>query len=161
MPNLPGTPVYLRIEPGHSLILRTFEHLAISGPTWSFVKPAKKLLELAGPWNVEFLSGGPVLPKPYQTDRLESWTTNGDAETERFAGTARYRTHFDLPVRTGGASIWDVSLFNTARVRLNGQDLGALIMNPYRVELRNLKPTGNLLEVEVTNLSANRIRDRA
>ena len=44
-------------------------------------------------------------------------------------------------------------------MRLNGRNLGTLLMNPYRIALDNLRPAGNRLEVEVTNLTANRIRD--
>jgi hypothetical protein len=49
---------------------------------------------------------------------------------------------------------------NSARVRLNGQDLGTLVTAPYRLEI----PAGvlkdqNELEIEVTNLMANRIAD--
>ena len=47
----------------------------------------------------------------------------------------------------------------SARVKLNGKDYGTLIMPPFRVVVDNLKPTGNTLEVEVTSVSANRIRD--
>jgi hypothetical protein len=42
---------------------------------------------------------------------------------------------------------------------LNGNDLGTLITPPYRIAVEALKPAGNQLEVEVTNVSANRIRD--
>ena len=50
---------------------------------------------------------------------------------------------------------------HSARVRLNGRELGTLIMHPYRVAIPAdvLKASGNELEVEVTNLAANRIRD--
>jgi hypothetical protein len=47
----------------------------------------------------------------------------------------------------------------SARVRLNGEDLGTLITPPFGVAVANLKPTGNRLEVEVTSVAANRIRD--
>src|SRR5205823_5516739 len=47
----------------------------------------------------------------------------------------------------------------SARVRLNGQELGILFARPFRVETGPLRRTGNELEIEVTNLSANRIRD--
>ena len=47
----------------------------------------------------------------------------------------------------------------SARVRLNGRDLGVLFAAPYRIETGPLRRTGNVLEIEVTNLSANRIRD--
>jgi hypothetical protein len=153
--------VNLHIEPGHSLLLRTLENRQAQGTTFHFSKPGEKFLELAGPWKVEFLSGGPTLPKPYETRKLESWTNNGDPETERFAGTAVYRTTFDLPeADKQKAFCLDLGrVSNSARVRLNGRELGTLLMNPYRVAIDNLKPAGNLLEVEVTNLTANRIRD--
>ena len=47
----------------------------------------------------------------------------------------------------------------SARVRVNGKDYGTLITPPFRVVVDNLKPTGNVLEVEVTSVAANRIRD--
>jgi len=49
----------------------------------------------------------------------------------------------------------------SVRVRFNGVDLGCLFVYPYIVDLppEMLKTTGNVLELEVTNLSANRVRD--
>ncbi len=44
-------------------------------------------------------------------------------------------------------------------MRLNGEDLGTLIVPPFRAVVNELKPANNLLEIEVTNVSANRIRD--
>ncbi len=44
-------------------------------------------------------------------------------------------------------------------MRLNGQDLGTSFALPFAQDVANLKPAGNVLVVEVTNLSANRIRD--
>jgi hypothetical protein len=47
----------------------------------------------------------------------------------------------------------------SAHVTVNGKDYGKLIIPPFRVLVDNLKPTGNELEVEVTSVTANRIRD--
>ena len=47
----------------------------------------------------------------------------------------------------------------SARVRLNSKDYGTLIAPPFRVRVDNLKPNGNVLEVEITSVAANRIRD--
>ena len=44
-------------------------------------------------------------------------------------------------------------------MQLNGKDLGIVWSLPFQVRLGALKPTGNVLEIEVTNLPANRIRD--
>ena len=50
---------------------------------------------------------------------------------------------------------------NPAALAVDSQSLGTLIMAPYRVMIPQglLKAIGNELQVEVTNLSANRIRD--
>lgn len=44
-------------------------------------------------------------------------------------------------------------------MRLNGKDYGTLFTPPFRVVVDNLKAKDNVLEVEVTSTSANRIRD--
>lgn len=155
-----GQPqVRLRLEPGHSIIVRTFNTGTVSGSEWQFAAPAKEAMTLPGPWTVRFIEGGPVLPKPYETAQLGSWTGSGDLEAGRFAGTAAYSTHFDAPAGSGPWLLDLGRVCHSARVRLNGQDLGTVLMEPYRVTVAALKPTGNQLEIEVTNLSANRIRD--
>jgi len=100
------------------------------------------------------------LPTPFTTERLASWTELGGAEAQRFAGTALYSITFDAP--SGPASHWALDLgevSQSARVRLNGRELGTIILPPFRVGLDQLQAKGNVLEVEVTNVSANRIRD--
>lgn len=156
------TEVYLHLEPGHSLILRTFENRQAQGVVSPILKPGERVLEIPGPWKLDFVAGGPALPTPCETTKLDSWTTNGDPATVSFAGTAVYRTSFDLPDSARGHERLYLDLgrvCNSARVRLNGRHQSTLIMTPFRLLLEGLKPTGNLLEIEVTNLSANRIRD--
>jgi hypothetical protein len=46
-----------------------------------------------------------------------------------------------------------------ARVRLNGKYLSTLSLPPFRIVVDNLQPKDNRLEVEMTSVSANRIRD--
>jgi hypothetical protein len=159
--------VYLRLEPGHSIILRTVDKERIEGPRWTWPKPGEVVAQINGPWQVEFIAGGPELPEPMQMTELRSWTSAGDPAAESFAGTARYRCRFDLPTGTSAADqgapiLLDLGeVKHVARVRLNGKDLGARFMRPYRLPIPAglFRTQGNLLEVEVTNLAANRIRD--
>ena len=45
-------------------------------------------------------------------------------------------------------------------MKLNGRDLGTLFSRPFRLRVGEaLRPGTNTLEVEVTNLAANRVRD--
>jgi hypothetical protein len=139
------------------VIVRTFKDAGASVPAWSYDEPGPPS-RIEGPWRVSFVEGGPELPSPFETSALASWTSRG-GEAERFAGAARYTAQFDAPP---GAGPWFIDLgrvCHSARVRLNGEDLGTLLLPPYRVRVDRLRPTANRLEVEVTNLSANRVRD--
>ena len=72
------------------------------------------------------------------------------------------RSSTDAPGGAPAAGDWLLDLgrvAESARVRLNGRELGTLFARPFRVETGALRPTGNVLEVEVTNVSANRVRD--
>ena len=149
--------VYLQIESGQSLLVSTSR---AKGTKWRYVKPVAEGTQLPGEWSVEFIKGGPVLPGPARMRALSSWTSLDDAEAKRFAGTARYRVEFDAPARTADA--WQLDLGDvreTARVTLNGKRLATMWSLPFSVRLDGLKARGNVLEVEVTNLPANRIRD--
>jgi hypothetical protein len=127
-----------------------------------FARRGQALLEVPGPWQVRFVAGGPELPKPYEAAALASWTSSGDPEAVRFGGTAVYKVAFDAPAAcVGQPVILDLGRVEvSARVRLNGEQAGSAILTPYRLLLpRGLTAGRNELEVEVTNLGANRIRD--
>ncbi len=154
------TKVYLQLAPRDSVVLRTFTDRKLDGPAWAYWKPAGDPITLAGTWTVKFLHGGPTLPASFKTTRLASWTELGGEDARSFAGTARYTLAFDAPATT--AAGWWLDLGNvcqSARVRLNDRDFGAAIKPPFRVALDGLKPKGNLLEMEATNVAANRVRD--
>ena len=83
----------------------------------------------------------------------------GRCAAERFAGTARYTLEFDAPVAADDYLLDLGKVAESARVRINGRDLGTLFAAPFHLRTGPLRRTGNRLEIEVTNLSANRIRD--
>ena len=152
--------VYVQLLPGASLFLRTFARTDATGPLWFYFQPAGEPVVLDGTWTVDFLAGGPALPPSFQTEALVSWTNGGNVEAARFAGTARYTLIFDAPHTQ--ADEWRLDLgtiLDSARVSLNGRPLGAVIAEPFQIALGALKPTGNVLEIEITNVAANRIRD--
>lgn len=157
-----GTEVRVFLEPAGAILLATFDARRVTGPAFRFARYGAPLLTLGGPWQVRFVTGGPVLPKPYETAALASWTANGDPETMRFGGTAVYRTIFDAPSGSVGRPVvLDLGRVEvSARVRVNGANEQPAFMTPYRVLLpQGFRAGRNELEVEVTNLAANRIRD--
>ncbi len=158
-----GNSVFLQLLPGETRFIRTFRDVDEAGPEWpAYRKSGDPPITVAGPWQVVFLDGGPVLPASFTTARLESWTDLGGDEAGRFAGTARYTIEFDLP-REKVADEWMLDLGDvreSARVKLNGNEVAALWSVPYCAKVGDHLVAGlNRLEVEVTNLSANRIRD--
>lgn len=158
-----GTTIHLRLEPAASVFVRTYSERRVDGPRWTWQTPGEMVSEIAGPWKLEFIAGGPTLPAAQTIDKLESWTSSGDAAAGAFSGTARYECAFDLPdAAAGKALLIDLGdVRHVARATLNGRDLGAAIMRPYRLAVPAglVKAQGNELQVEVTNLAANRIRD--
>jgi len=153
------TQVYLQLPQGGSTILRVFAGRRVSGTPWKYWQAGGSTTEVTGTWQVHFVRGGPVLPAPCETKELRSWTTQSDTNAQRFAGTAGYSISFDAPGHQSGRYCLDLGkVCQSARIRLNGQDLGTLITPPFRV-LVDLRTTGNHLNIEVTNVSANRIRD--
>ncbi len=148
--------IRIQIHPGASLILRTSDSDDKYTKGWRYTERDRRY-KIQGIWEVEFIEGGPTLPKSYKTDRLSSWTERGEVE-ERFAGTALYRIRFDRPVYGNN---WEIDLgevYSSARIRLNGKETETLIGPTFKTILKDVKAKDNLLEVEVTNLAANRIR---
>jgi len=155
--------VYLQLPAGATLIL----HLAAkplkpaTWMTWSYWEPTGTPQALSGKWSVEFIRGGPELPAAYSLTELAPWTAAPDKRAQAFAGTAKYTLRFTAPTDAGWDWLLDLGdVRDSARVRLNGQEVGSLIALPFQIRVGPfLKPGENLLEVEVTNVSANRVRD--
>lgn len=118
----------------------------------------KTLSEVAGPWQVTFDPnwGGPQGAVTFEN--LDDWTQRSEPGIRYYSGTAVYRTTFDAPQAGGSVSLdWGV-VHDLARVRINGADLGVAWTAPWQVGIPAaiLKPSGNKLQIELTNCWANR-----
>jgi hypothetical protein len=154
--------IYLQLQPGESCIIRTFLDRKAEGLPWTYLQNDGIPMELRGEWDLEFIEGGPALPSAHTITDLVSWTQLGDREALRFAGTARYTMSFNIPDSLM-AGHWQLELGEvreSARIRINGRELGTLWSIPFTVQFdKYLKSGENILEIEVSNLSANRLRD--
>ncbi|MCF7731059.1 MAG: hypothetical protein K9N23_05200 [Akkermansiaceae bacterium] len=115
---------------------------------------------VAGTWSVTFDPkwGGP--DQPVQFAALADWTTRPEPGIRFYSGTAIYRKTFDLTPAVAERSFLDLgTVHHLARVKLNGQDLGAVWCAPWGVSVPKglLHKNGNLLEIAVTNVWANRL----
>ena len=115
------------------------------------------VVEVHETWRLSPVCGGPELPKARTIDALVGWETLD----EFFSGTMMYSTTFDVGSTGVASTVLSLGeVREIARVRLNGRDLGVRFMPPYEFSIPAglLRPNGNALEVEVTNLGANRLR---
>ena len=151
--------IRLVLAPGESRIIRTYTDRDAEGPRWSDPEPTGAPIALTGTWKVSFLDGGPSLPPSFETSSLGSWTEQKNEAYRNFSGTALYRLEFDLKEKS--PALLDLGeIANTAKVRLNGMNVGTCWSPPHRLDVGDLLVEGkNVLEVEVTNLAANRIAD--
>lgn len=153
--------VYLQLQPGESCILQTFSTKKINGPKWKYLHVNGEPYEIKGEWSVDFIEGAPEFPTGFKTEQLNSWTEFGDSTTKNFSGTARYSITFDKPEQQADDWLLDLGkVRESASVKVNGQLSGVLWSFPFRIDIGDALHEGeNMLEIEVTNLSANRIAE--
>ncbi|GAA3945362.1 hypothetical protein GCM10022209_46510 [Chitinophaga oryziterrae] len=122
-----------------------------------------ELCKLDGPWHTVFDPkwGGPAKA---EFPELVSWTKRSEEGIKYYSGTATYTKAFDLS-KYAVENVKGQRLFldlgevkDVAEVRLNGKKLGVLWCAPWRVEITEaVKQKGNILEIDVINLWANRV----
>jgi hypothetical protein len=153
--------VHIQLEPGESSIVRIFTNRIVKGPLWAYVTNAGPGQQITGTWKVDFIDGEPRNLKSIEVSELKSWTSFELPELKSFAGSGRYSITFDRPEAKADDWMLDLGkVCESARVKVNGHELGVLWCAPFRETVGEwLKPGKNTLEVEVTNLAANRIAD--
>lgn len=153
-----GTDIYLRLNPGQSLIIQTSEKRH-NGDPFQYYDRSGETIDLKGKWEISFTEGGPVLPQSQEVTELKSWTEFNGEDFRNFSGTAEYRIRFARP--SGKAETWQLNLgkvCESARIYLNGNEIAKLIGPDYQtvIEKFMLQPENDLV-IKVSNLSANRV----
>jgi len=125
---------------------------------------------LEGPWTVQFdkewfyptagLTGEAAEGK-LVFEKLEDWTKRPEDAVKHFSGTATYQKTFQVsglqfPVSKVFLDLGTVG--ETAKITLNGKDLGVVWCAPRRVDITEaLKSGDNELKIEVVNNWPNRL----
>ncbi len=161
--------VYHRLQPSDSAIfdltsgdLResgSYVLTTADGKTRHVNVPWLRSDTVAGAWRLRFPSGWGA-PAEVKLDELISWHLHPDDGVKFFSGTATYAKTLDIPAWPANQRLYlDLGKVQvTARVRLNGKDLGVLWKSPYRVDVTSAaKPGLNELEIDVANLWVNRL----
>jgi len=111
-------------------------------------------LRISAPWRVTFGA------KTVEMAELADWTENADPDVKYFSGTAKYYAKFNFSSEAGS---YVLSLGNCnkqiAKVILNGKAFEPVWCEPYevRVSSGDLKKGENAIEIEFTNVWANRL----
>ena len=158
-----GTAVYLQLEPGQSVILKTFTEKTVDAQPWEYLRKETHSLILNEGWSLSFVESAPAIEGIFNIGKPVSWTELPHENAQINMGTASYQTTFTLP-EIDSANEWILDLgqqlHESAKVRINGQDAGTIFAIPYSARVgKHLHPGENTIEIEVTNLPANRIRD--
>ncbi len=156
--SIKGNSVRIQLEPERIVFLQCTDKKP-DVPVHDYYEATVFNHELEGLWKISFVEGGPVFPGNISTRKLISWTELGDENAQRFAGTAKYSMEFvwEEPVSKGLLDLGVV--YECAKVTINEKDYGSLFGPSYKVVVDNLIQGINVLEVEITNTAANRIRD--
>ena len=163
------TEVFLQLASGESVLLKTFAEVDVQAPAWRYYTPcATPESDLARNkvpdrrWGFRWVESIPAVGNVPDSISLGSWTDLSFEGAETAMGTGGYTTTFVVE-NPAAAEDWLLSLGDvreSARVRINGREVATLWAVPYRCFIGPyLRPGKNTLEVEVTNLPANRIAD--
>ncbi|EKU90454.1 hypothetical protein HMPREF9447_01872 [Bacteroides oleiciplenus YIT 12058] len=160
------TEVFLQLASGESVILKTFDNQDVVAPEYGYWKPATEESPLSvtieGQWAFRFVESTPAVGATPDSVSLGSWTELAAEGVKNTMGAACYTTTFTVK-NPAEAEEWMLDLGDvreSARVRINGQEVVTLFAVPYRCLIGEyLRAGSNTLEVEVTNLPANRIAD--
>lgn len=150
--------IHLQLEPEQAIFVRCADKASNIKP-FVYKTQTDKTLKINTVWDVEFITGGPVLPNNVQIDKLISWTDFADKDAQRFAGTVKYSTHFNWSGESNSNVINLGTVKDCAHVYLNDVELGALLGPTFKIQTDKLIKGENTLVVEVSNVAANRIRD--
>lgn len=156
------TQVRLQIPSGGSLLLKTFPRKRGKSDCgdWSYYGIGGESIDLRNnSWELEFIESAPAMPQErYTLDSLTEWTVLPGGDVNQ--GTARYTTSFTIEDPSEAAQ-WKLDLGDvreSAVVRVNGHKVAELYAVPFTVNIGEWLTAGeNTLQIDVTNLPANRI----
>jgi len=123
--------------------------------------PGKKvLMEISGPWKVDFADKmiGPV--KPVVMKPLDDLTNSSNDSIRYYSGTITYYSEIEIDKIPEDSDVYlDLGkVMVIAHVKINGSDAGGLWTSPWIISVKRYLKTGkNTIEVEVANLWRNRL----
>lgn len=146
---------FMSLAPGQSVIVRSVK----ANKKASATSAVPKVFVPLEPREKISLSFSNQLVKPKLLDAMVFWTL--DSTTHDYWGKATYAFDFDLmSEQINSCQILHLDqVRDWVRVKINGQDLGIVWSLPYQINIPpGILKSKNHIELEVMNVSANRIR---
>lgn len=136
-----------------------------TNPTHDLEEPFhnfKPVLNISGPWVVQFDSSWGRPAEPIVFENLTDWSIMDEQGIKYYSGTAKYRNKFTLKpeqLKAWKNVFLDLGKVNNlAKVIINGKDCGIAWKPPYRVKISETIHAGeNIIELEVVNSWVNRM----
>nr|WP_319399825.1 glycosyl hydrolase [uncultured Carboxylicivirga sp.] len=153
--------VRIQLNSGASMILKTYTSKTLCCSDWPYINEEKKPFVLNNNWQLYFTESTPAITDTFSMPAVQSWTMLPNPNASINMGTAKYTTTFSAHKDMADEWLLDLGdVRETARVTVNGTMVDTLWSVPYRVRIGSyLKEGLNSLEIEVTNLPANRIAE--
>jgi alpha-L-rhamnosidase len=154
--------VRMQLKSGQSIIVRSNYHVIAKETKWKYIEPVGEVINLENnKWKLQFIEGGPLLPKEKMLNKIQPWTNlQEDSTTQSFSGTGIYTTTFTLKNKAADYLLQLDKVYESARIIINGKDAGLIWSLPYELKVgKFLKEGKNTISIEVCNLMANRMRN--
>ena len=157
------TEVYLQLHSGQSIIIQTFDQPLQEVGQWQYFEAdgSKASVALDRGWVLSFPASEPPVNGTFKIGSPSSWTTLADPAARIAMGTGRYTNTFIIDPAVADDWLLDLGdVRESAVVAINGERVGTLWAVPYTINIgKYLRPGLNTIDVDVTNLPANRIAD--
>ena len=155
------TQVHLQLHSGESVILQTFNHALTDVAEWKYVQEQPVSLSCNHYGTFHLKKPPPKIEGTFDIYPPSWWIKFPPPNPPITGARGLYNNIIPFPYIPADDWILDLGdVRESARVRINGQDAGTAWAVPYQLKVGKwLKPGDNKIEIEVTNLPANRIAD--
>lgn len=140
---------------------KTYQQTLQAARPWKYIQEQPFSLSLDHGWKLHFAESEPKIKGTFDIDRPCSWTGIDHPVAKINMGSGVYSLDIELPALQADDWVLDLGdVRESARVRINGQEAGCAWAVPYQLRVGHLLKSGkNHIEIEVTNLPANRIAE--
>lgn len=156
------TEVYMQLSSGSSIILKTFSAYDVDVKAWNYFKTSREGISIGiNKFDFCFSTSLPEVHGTLKQVQVGTWTNYNLPEVKNTMGTGVYKTTFIINPLSAPEWMLDLGdVRESAKVIINNKSVATLWAVPFRCMIgKYLKSGINTIEIEVTNLPANRIAD--